>query len=369
MKRNYYLFNAGRLSRRQNTIFFRRYQHIASEKVLAAFEDELDAFTSGDFRDDAIEPDPDVRYEESGDKKAIPVEDVDALYIFGEADFNRKFFNFCGSKGIPVHVFNYFGYYSGTYYPREFLNSGEMLLRQVRAFDDHEQRLQLARQFVTGASGNIVKNLQYYNTRGKDTAPFLERIEPLQQQIDRAAGVAELMGLEGNIRNLYYEAWPLLIDPVVEFTRRTKRPPDNMVNALISFGNSLVYTTCLTEIYRTQLSPLISYLHEPGSRRFSLSLDLAEIFKPILADRLIFTLLNRKQLTDKHFTQKGNVCWLSEDGRKLFVREFDQRLGTTIKHRRLGRNVTYRRLIRLECYKIIKHLMGQETYKAFQIWW
>ena len=148
-----------------------------------------------------------------------------------------------------------------------------------------------------------------------------------------------------------------------------KRPPDNQINALISFANSMVYTTVLGEIYKTQLNPLVSFLHEPGTKRFSLSLDLAEIFKPLLADRIIFTLLNRKQLTDKHFTKKGRVCWLSEDGRKLFVRQFDERLNETIKHRRLGRNVSYRRLIRLECYKLIKHLLGQEPYKPFVIWW
>jgi len=79
------------------------------------------------------------------------------------------------------------------------------------------------------------------------------------------------------------------IDQEIDFTKRVKRPPANMVNALIRFGNSMVYISCLAEIYRTQLNPLISYLHEPGTKRFSLSLDLAEIFKPLLADRLIFS--------------------------------------------------------------------------------
>lgn len=177
------------------------------------------------------------------------------------------------------------------------------------------------------------------------------------------------MGVEGNIRQMYYRAWPLIVDPPIEFARRVRRPPDSQINALISFANSMVYTTALSEIYKTQLNPLVSFLHEPGTKRFSLSLDLAEIFKPLLADRLIFSLLNRGQLTDKHFTKKGKVCWLSEAGRKLFVRAFDERLNTTIKHKKLGRHVSYRRLIRLECYKLIKHLLGQDKYKPFVIWW
>ena len=364
-QRNYYLFNAGRLSRKQNTIFFTKYEKLDAEKVIAAFEDELE------HEPEFTEAEPDIDYKISDQKKILPVEDVDSFFIFGESDFNRKFLNFCGSKGIPVHVFNYYGFYSGSFYPREFLNSGELILRQVRAFDDPRHRLELATEFIRGASGNILKNLTYYNTRGKDLSRFIAEISSLRQRLETSppGEINELMGIEGNIRNWYYEAWPLIIDQEIDFTKRVKRPPDNMINALISFGNSLVYTTCLSEIYRTQLSPLISYLHEPGTKRFSLSLDLAEIFKPLLADRLIFTLLNRNQITDKHFTTKGKICWLNEEGRKIFIRDFDERLSTTIKHRKLGRNVSYRRLIRLECYKLIKHLLGQEKYQAFQIWW
>jgi CRISPR-associated protein Cas1 len=368
MSRNYYIFNHGRLSRKDNTVFFLRYKS-PEDKDLADFEECLDDFVPSESDGGSIEPDPDLRYEESGEKKVIPVEDIDSIYVFGETDFNRRFFNFCGSKHIPVHIFNYFGYYSGTYYPREFLNSGELLLRQVRTFDDAQRRLELARQFVQGSCGNIVKNLQYYNTRNKDTAPFLEEIEKLRPGIQASGSIPELMGIEGNIRQIYYASWTLLIDPPIEFSKRVKHPPDNMINALISFANSLVYTTCLSEIYRTQLNPLISYLHEPGTRRFSLSLDLAEIFKPLLSDRIIFTLLNKKQLTEKDFKMRGKICWLDEAGKKTLLREYDEKLSTTIKHRGLGRNVSYRRLIRLECYKLIKHLMEQEPYKPFQIWW
>jgi CRISPR-associated protein Cas1 len=363
MPRNYYIFNPGRLSRKENTIFFRRYNQIAPDKVVADFEDDLEK------EPELTEQEPQIEYQESGERKVIPIEDVEAIYVFGEADFNRKFFNYCSSHQIPVHIFNYFGFYSGTFYPREFLNSGELLVQQVVHQQNPPYRIELARSLVEGAAGNIVKNLQYYDARGKDCSPFLKEIEGLRRQAMTAQSVSELMGIEGNIRQVYYKAWPLVIDPPIDFTRRVRRPPDNQINALISFANSMVYTTILAEIHKTQLNPLVSFLHEPGTKRFSLSLDLAEIFKPLLADRLIFTLLNRQQLTDKHFLQKGPVCWLSEEGRKLFVKNFDERLSTTIKHRGLGRSVSYRRLIRLECYKLIKHLLGQKPYKPFIIWW
>lgn len=363
MPRNYYLFNPGRLSRKENTIFFRRYNQLEADKVLAEFEEAIEQ--EPEFQ----ELDPDVRHEESGQKKVLPIEDIEAIYVFGEADFNRKFFNFCGTNQIPVHIFNYFGFYSGTFYPREFLNSGELLVRQVLHQHQETKRIDLARRFVLGAAQNIRRNLQYYNSRGKDCTPFLEQISPLVEMAKNASQVSELMGIEGNIRQIYYQSWHLLIDQEIDFERRVKRPPDNEINALISFANTMVYTTVLGELYKTQLNPLVSFLHEPGTKRFSLSLDIAEIFKPLLADRLIFTLLNRNQLKKKHFVRKGKVCWLSEEGRKLFVKNYDERLSTTVKHRRLGRKVSYRRLIRLDCYKLIKHLLGQESYKPFVSWW
>jgi len=150
---------------------------------------------------------------------------------------------------------------------------------------------------------------------------------------------------------------------------RSRRPPENMVNALISFGNSLLYSTVLSEIYHTQLNPTISYLHEPFERRYSLALDLSEIFKPILVDRLIFYLVNKRMLKEEDFEQDINYCLLNGQGRKTFLKEYDERLKKTIKHRELNRKVSYRRLIRLEAYKLIKHLLGSKEYKPFVMWW
>lgn len=118
-------------------------------------------------------------------------------------------------------------------------------------------------------------------------------IEGLKKKIPNAQEIDQLMGIEGNIRKKYYEAWSVIINQEIEFEKRVTHPPDNMINSLISFVNSLIYSKTLTEIYHTQLNPTISYLHEPGSRRYSLCLDLSEIFKPLIGDRLIFSLLNK----------------------------------------------------------------------------
>jgi hypothetical protein len=194
-------------------------------------------------------------------------------------------------------------------------------------------------------------------------------IEGLASAIGAEADVDALRGIEGKMRERYYQAWRHIVGGDWAFDRRVRRPPDNEVNALISFGNSMLYTVCLSEIYRTQLTPTISYLHEPGVRRFSLALDLSEIFKPLIVDRAIFRLLNTGQLKESHFDKDMNGCFMNDAGKKVFLGALEERLGSTIRHRRLGRHVSYRHLIRLECYKLIRHLTEVETYRAFRAWW
>lgn len=146
-------------------------------------------------------------------------------------------------------------------------------------------------------------------------------------------------------------------------------PPDNMINSLISYINSLIYSKTLSEVYHTQLNPTISYLHEPGVRRYSLCLDISEVFKPLIGDRLIFSLLNRNQITEDSFTQELNFLHLKKEASKLIVRELENSLKKTIKHKELGRQVSYQYLIRLELYKLIKHIIGEKEYEGFKIWW
>jgi CRISPR-associated protein Cas1 len=150
---------------------------------------------------------------------------------------------------------------------------------------------------------------------------------------------------------------------------RTKQPPQNEVNALISFGNMMCYSQCLRAIHQTQLNPTISYLHSPGDRRYSLALDVAEIFKPLLVDRIIFKVLNKREIQATDFEQKLNRIILNEKGKKTFIASFEEKLNETIQHRTLKRSVSYRHLIKLECYKLSKHILGIEEYKPFKAWW
>jgi CRISP-associated protein Cas1 len=303
------------------------------------------------------------------DRRIIPVEDVDAIWAFGELALNAKVLVFLSQHKVPVHFFNYYGFYAGTFYPRDYLQAGFLIVKQVRHYTNKRLRLKIAREFILAALHNITRNLRYYGARGLDLQFETEVVQTETLRLVEVKTINELMACEGRARAAYYKAFSKILRDRVEFTKRVRRPPDNPVNALISFTNGLVYAATLSQIYRTQLDPTISFLHEPGARRFSLALDLAEIFKPILADRLIFKLINNRQLNLRDFAQDLNCCYLKESGRKTILKEWDARLQTTIEHRRLRRKVSYERLIRLECYKLVKHLTNVEAYVGFRAWW
>jgi CRISPR-associated protein Cas1 len=337
MKKTYYLFNPGRLSRKDNTL-----------KFIPVDEDGVE---------DKVTP-----------PKYIPVEAVSDLYCFGSLDANSALFNFLGKAGIAVHYFDYYENYTGSFFPKEYLLAGRMQLAQTKHYLDRKKRLAIARKFVQGAAFNMVKTLRYYDNRDKDVAVQIDAINALSEQTDTATAIDELMGVEGNIRQYYYQAFDIVLN---EYTMggRSKQPPGNEVNALVSFGNMLCYTLCLNQIYHTQLNPTISFLHEPGYRRFSLALDIAELFKPILVDRTIFKLLNRRELQSHDFDKHLNGCLLKESGRKIFVRAWEDRIGETFKHPVLNRNVSYKHLIKLECYKLTKHLLDVDEYKPYKARW
>ena len=331
MKQSYYLYRSGRLQRKDNTL--------------------------------------EITYND-GTKKVIPVERVDNIYVMTQFDFNTVLLNFLSQYGINIHFFNYYGFYTGTYYPKESLVSGKLLIKQVENYNDMKKRLKIAKAFIDSASYNIHRNLIYYKNRNKNLEDYIKEIEYFRRQIDLCNDVKELMGIEGNIRKVYYSSWNSIINQDIKFEKRVKNPPDNAINSLISYVNTIIYTRVLSEIYKTQLNPTISYLHEPSERRFSLCLDIAEIFKPIIGDRLIFSMLNKNQITEKDFEKDLNFLYIKEKARKEITKQVDKRLQTKIKHKTLGREVTYEYLMRLEIYKLIKYLIGEESkYEGFKMWW
>ena len=265
---------------------------------------------------------------------------------------------------VMVHFFNKYGHYQGSLYPKIELNSGMIVVKQALAYSNVDERNKIAEEIVNGMKHNMRKTLMYYSKKGKDVNTYIENIE--KEQILNS-NINQILSSEGKLWQQYYPAFNE-ITKKFPIEKREFRPPTNEMNALISFGNSLLYTTTLSEIYQTYLHPSISFLHEPRERRFSLACDIADIFKPIIISRTIFKLVNTNMINEKSFKKDVGV-YLTEKGRQKFIEEYHNKLKTTIKHPNLNKKVSYRYLLRLEGYKLIKHILNDKPYESFKAWW
>ncbi|MCR8744473.1 type I-B CRISPR-associated endonuclease Cas1b [Romboutsia lituseburensis] len=307
-------------------------------------------------------------FRKNGKNVYIPVENTKEIYCLNEVSINTKLLDFLARNNIIVHFFNYYEGYSGTYYPKNQYNSGKLLVKQVKKFESN--RLDISKAIVRGIGINIIEVLYHYYKHGKKevkgTVDWIKEI--FFDRVENSKNIRELMCVEGELWEKFYREFKNFLPEEFIMNKRVKRPPDNPINALVSFGNSLLYTKTISSIYRTHLDQRISYLHEPSEGRFSLSLDISEVFKPVLVYRTIFDLVNNKKIqVTKHFDKKVNYCLLSEEGRNIFITAFEERMESVFMHNRLKRKVTYRTAIKLDCYKLIKYIMEDKEFVPFSL--
>lgn len=356
MKSNIYIFSNTILRRKNNSFLI---EQISDKEAICdadIFENESDG---------VILPAEKVN---GSSVKHIPAESIEAFYTFGHIRFSSEFCSCCTDYNIPFHVFSYNGKYKGSFIPKNNQSSGKIILLQTGVYLTPDKRLEIAREFIEAAARNSVENLNTHFYAGADLEEHIIKINNLRESIRYASSVQELLGIEGNIKAVYYDSWKKFLRQDTGFEKRIKSPPEGMVNCLISYGNAVLYSVCLTEIYRTRLNPFIGFLHEPGDGKHSLSYDIAEIFKPVIVDKVIFRVINLNMLTAEDFKQKENSMLMKDRARKKFIEEFENRLKTVITHKRLNRRISYRSLIRTECYNLINYITGKinkyESYKA-----
>ncbi len=299
-------------------------------------------------------------------RKPIPVEHISDIYCHAPVTVRSGALFYLSKHGVPVHYFDKYGYYRGTFWPKEHYVSGYVRIQQARHYLEPGMRLEIAREMARGIVWNLMKVLRYYENR-KGIRGRTEKLRAIFDALDGASTVNQVRSLESNAWVELYNAVPEITG--VDFSGRTRKPPRSEIDAAISMANGLLYSATITEIYNTYLDPSISYLHEPLERRFSLALDVADIFKPLLSLRLVFRMFNRGMLGEGDFEHLGDAVYLSDRGKRKLIEEWDRTLYTTVRHRTLRSKVTYRRLIRLELYRLVKHVIGDKRYESFKIWW
>ena len=295
----------------------------------------------------------------------IPIQDTKELYCMNEVSFNTKFLDFIARAGITLHLFNYYGNYSGSFYPKESLVSGELTIKQSQAHI--ENRITIAKSIIKAIAQNIHHTIYHYYRHGKEEVkPFLDWLKTQEKLLEKDFDIARLLFIEGQIWHRFYDSFEHFLPQDFLMNKRVKRPPNNPMNALVSFGNSLLYTKTISALYQTHLNQSISFLHSPSEGRFSLSLDISEAFKPVIVYKTIFDLVGRKKLqVTKHFDSKLNYCLLNETGKKIFIDAYEARLNETFMHPKLKRKTSYKNAIKLDGYKLIKTIVEGREFKPF----
>ncbi len=192
-----------------------------------------------------------------GRSKSFPIEKIRHLVLLSESSMNSNLLCLCGTHGVRISIFDYYGYFKGSFEPIDQNPSGRVKMAQARSILDNGDQILIAREVVRGAAHNKRANLLYYRYRGvEQMGEAIIQMEKLMNRISKAGDRSELMGIEGNLHQIYYSAWKW-IDPALDFGRRVRRPPNNPTNCLISFLNQMTYTVARHEIFKTLTRPCL----------------------------------------------------------------------------------------------------------------
>lgn len=297
---------------------------------------------------------------DTGKKVRLPVESVKHLVIPTACQLNSDLLNFLGQSQVRVSFLDYYGNHQASLESTHSYGSGAVHLAQARVILTPQKRIGMAKTIMDAATFNLMQNLKYYQYRGRSMTPAITGMQVHRHQLMKSETIEQMMGCEGLVRQSYYSAWEM-IDPALKIVRRSRRPPADRVNALMSYGNGLIYSACQQAITQSHLDPTLSFIHAPTQARSSLALDIAEIFKPVIVDRLIFRLTNRGILSSGHFDEQEGICLLSRTGRDELVQQFRGEMDSTPVNGLVG----YRAVILREVYRLEAHLLEIEEYQPF----
>lgn len=296
-------------------------------------------------------------------KIRLPAEGVSTILVFEDGTLTTKLLGLCSKRGIRVIFFDHYGWYRGSFEPEGGHEAGAVLLQQASAALDPMARLDYAKRFVEGSAKNAERILRKkgYGS-GAELSDAANRISDWSSKAMGARSIEELMGFEGEWRGAYYEAWRL-IHPDLDFLPRARRPPSNPVNCMISFLNQMCYAETRNALAKTNLSDKIGFLHSSKTpNRSSLSLDVAEVFKPILVDRMIFRLAGLGQAKSGWFEQQDGICLLSVEGRDSLIRLWKEQMDETFS------GFTWRTWLAKEAWALERSLLGlKASYEPFRI--
>lgn len=299
----------------------------------------------------------------------LPLESIDFLNLYGNVILDAGFLKKTAEAGVTIQLFDpKTSQLLGTFTPNAPLKAEKLTYAQLSAYHQDAHRLALAKEFVLAANHNLRLNLRYYKKHRE--SPLIEsaiaRIYQLDQKIKSCDSHEQLLLLEAQSKNQYYGCFDIILEnSPFRFQCRSRKPPRNEVNALLSFGNTVLYNYLATAICKTALDIRVGFLHATGRRLHSLNLDFADVYKPLLVDRTVFALINRREIRPCHFEEQENgAVYLNRTGKQILLQAMEEKVHTTLTHKQ--QVLSYTQIMQEDIYRLVRHFKGTEAYKAFR---
>lgn len=324
-------------------------------------------------------------------KERIPLIKIDEVVVLGEVTLTASAMHLLLSRNIEITFLGHYGQFKGRLSP-PFSKNAILRVAQYRAHQDMGKRCELARRFVIGKLSNQRLRLQRFNRTHKDdevsqainqmagviqglenlSVREFQRMRPLASGDNRVEGSAleTILGLEGTGSAAYFRCFGKQLSDSRQwpFAGRVKRPPTDPVNALLSFGYSLLTNKIASAIQLVGFDHFIGYLHSSVYGRPALTLDLIEEFRPVIVDSVVLTILNRRMLTQNDFVNELGAYRLKDERRKVFFTALENRLSEEIEHPTFGYRTSYRRCLELQARLLAKYVTDEiESYPPFQL--
>lgn len=309
-----------------------------------------------------------VRVDLEGDLRArFPLAGLSAVVVLGRISISPALIGRCAKDGRSVVWLDRRGRFLGR---MEGHTKGNVLLRRAQhlALDDRDRSLAIARQIVAGKlqnSRHILMRVARDTNAEAESAELQTHIERLAASIERvtaADDIETLRGIEGDGARAYFAAFPLAVRAerqIFSPDGRTRRPPRDRMNSLLSFLYALLRTECSSALEGVGLDPQMGYLHALRPGRPALALDLMEELRSIVADRLALTLVNRRQVQADDFEElPGGAIYLTDEGRRAVLSAYQRRKQETVRHRLLRRQVPIGLLPHVQARLLARHLRG-----------
>ncbi|HEU5014794.1 MAG TPA: type I-D CRISPR-associated endonuclease Cas1d [Roseiflexaceae bacterium] len=302
----------------------------------------------------------------------VPLNKVDQVVVWGDITLTAPALHMLLEQRIAIHFLSHWGKSYGSLIPDPTKNA-LLHLSHYAAHSDLSRRFPIARAMISGKLTNMRTALLRYNR--KLEAPAIEtaaaELRHVLRQLaalptpaaaapgDRMHGLGALFGLEGSGSSAYFGVFGTLLRDPWSFPGRVRRPPTDPVNALLSFGYTVLTNQIVSLICTVGLNPYIGMLHQPGYGKPALALDLVEEFRPLVVDSVVISMLNNRMLKENDFTAEMGAYRLRDDARRLFLQQIEDRLNEQIQHPLFGYRTTYRRCIELQVRVLAKALMGE----------